>query len=130
MSMHPPAVAVSRLLIGSGLGLILGVGFALQDSRSSLTSINALHGFFLVAIICLTLGWQLSNGRGPLSSQFSTETDEVMAARVREDIEDVKRSSDVNNAWAELEVKVLTNELSEEEYLILNRWIDEGHPPQ
>tara|TARA_X000001036_G_scaffold17742_1_gene14861 strand:+ start:6939 stop:7325 length:387 start_codon:yes stop_codon:yes gene_type:complete len=113
--MHPPAVAVSRLLIGSGFGLLLGIGFALQNTRASLTSINALHGFAIVAIICLTLGWQLSNGKGPLASQFSTETDEAMAARVREDIEDVKRSSDVNNAWAELEAKVLTNELSEEE---------------
>jgi len=113
--MHPPAVAVSRLLIGSGMGLLLGIGFALQDQRSSLSSPNALHGFALVAIICLTLGWQLSNGKGPLASQFSNESDEAMATRVREDVEDVQRSADLNNAWAELEAKVLSSELGEEE---------------
>jgi len=34
---------------------------------------------------------------------------------VKDDIEDVQRSEDVNNAWAELESKVLTSELNEEE---------------
>ena len=113
--MHPPAVAVSRLLMGAGMGLLLGVGFAMQDQRSSLDSINAIHGFAIVALVCLVLGWQLSNGKGPLASQFSNETDEVMAARVKDDIEDVQRSEDVNNAWAELESKVSTSELNEEE---------------
>jgi xanthosine utilization system XapX-like protein len=113
--MHPPAVAVSRLLMGAGMGLLLGVGFAMQDQRSSLSSINAIHGFAIVGLICLVLGWQLSNGKGPLASQFSNESDEVMAARVRDDIEDVQRSEEVTNAWAELEAKVLTSELNEEE---------------
>ncbi|MDG1552374.1 MAG: hypothetical protein P8Q87_02480 [Candidatus Poseidonia sp.] len=113
--MHPPAVAVSRLLMGAGMGLFLGVGFAMQEERSSLTSINAFHGFAIVALVCFVLGWQLSNGKGPLASQFSNESDEAMAVRVRDDIEDVQRSEDVNNAWAELEAKVLTIELNEEE---------------
>ncbi|WP_338174518.1 hypothetical protein [Candidatus Poseidonia alphae] len=113
--MHPPAVAVSRLLMGAGVGLFLGVGFAMQEGRASLTTIGAFHGFAIVALVCFVLGWQLSNGKGPLSSQFSSENDEAMAARVRDDIEDVQRSEDVNNAWAELETKVLTSELNEEE---------------
>ena len=32
--MHPPNVAVERLLYGTGLGLMLGAGFGLQSGRT------------------------------------------------------------------------------------------------
>ena len=39
----------------------------------------------------------------------------AMAARVRAEMDEVQRSEDVTAKWAELEAKVLTQDLGEEE---------------
>ena len=51
----------------------------------------------------------------PLAGLFSHESEEAMAQRIREEIEEVHRSEDVTSKWAELEAKVLTHDLGEEE---------------
>ena len=50
-----------------------------------------------------------------LGIAFHSETEEAMAARVRTEIDEVHRSEDVTAKWAELEAKVLTQDLGEEE---------------
>ena len=112
--MHPPSVAVERLLYGTGIGLLLGVGFGLQAGRSPGASPPSLEIFVALAVLCFGLGWSLGNGAGPLARWFSHETEEAMAARVRTEIDEVHRSEDVTAKWAELEAKVLTQDLGEE----------------
>mgnify|MGYP005706032759 FL=1 len=51
----------------------------------------------------------------PLASWFSSETEEAMSVRVRTDIDEIQRSEEVAAKWAELEAKVLTRDLGEEE---------------
>ena len=113
--MHPPAVAVQRLLYGTGVGLLLGVGFGLQAGRSLGSSTYAIELLSATSVLFFVLGWMLGNGVGPLAVLFSHESEEVMAQRVREEIEEVHRSEDVTSKWAELEAKVLTHDLGEQE---------------
>lgn len=112
--MHPPSVAVERLLYGTGVGLLLGIGFGLQTGRSFGSTYLALELFTVLAVGCFVLGWMLGNGGGPLARWFSHETEDAMAKRVRSDIEEVHRSEDVTAKWAEMEAKVLTEDLGEE----------------
>jgi hypothetical protein len=71
--------------------------------------------FIVASALCFVLGWSLSNGTGPLARWFSHESEEDMTQRVREEIEEAHRSEDVTSKWAELEAKVLTHDLGEEE---------------
>ena len=113
--MHPPNVAVERLLYGTAVGLLLGAGFGLQAGRSWGAQPPALELFLTAAVVCFILGWTLGNGTGPLARWFSHETEEAMAERVRADIEEVHRSEDVTAKWAAMEAKVLSQDLGEEE---------------
>ena len=113
--MHPPNVAVQRLLYGTSIGLLLCVGFGLQAGRGLGASPPAIEAFSALAVFCFVTGWMLGNGTGPLARWFSHETEEAMAARVRAEMDEVQRSEDVTAKWAELEAKVLTQDLGEEE---------------
>ena len=113
--MHPPSVAVERLLYGTGVGLMLGTGFALQSGRGFGGQPPFLEMFLFFAVACFALGWTLSRGMAPLANWFSSETEEAMSARVRTDIDEIQRSEEVASKWAELEAKVLTQDLGEEE---------------
>ena len=112
--MHPPSVAVERLLYGTGVGLLLGLGFGLQSGRTLGANPPVMQLFLAAAVLCFVLGWMLGNGTGPLARWFSYETEDDMARRIREEIEEVHRSEDVTSKWAELEAKVLTHDLGEE----------------
>lgn len=113
--MHPPAVAVTRMLYGSGIGVLLGVGFALQSGHTIGREPSAQLGFLLLALLMLLSAWSLSRGIGPLAQRFSDETDGDMAKRVKAEIHEVQRSEHVSSKWAHLEAKVLTKEIGEEE---------------
>ena len=112
--MHPPNIAVERLLYGTGLGLMLGAGFGLQSGRTWGGEFPALELLLVGAVVCFGLAWTLGNGTGPLARWFSHETEEAMAKRVRADIEEVNRSEDVTAKWAAMEAKVLSQDLGEE----------------
>jgi hypothetical protein len=113
--MHPPAVAVKRLLYGTGVGLVLGAGLALQNGYALQDRPPVLAGFFLVGLGMLAFGWSLSKGFGPLSRHFSEESDEQMTQRVQAEVNEQQRSEEVSAKWAQLEAKVLSKGLREEE---------------
>ena len=113
--MHPPAVAVQRLLYGTGVGLLLGVGFGLQAGRSLGSSTYAIELLSATSVLFFVLGWMLGNGVGPLAVLFSHESEEVMAQRVREEDRRGASFGGRDLKWAELEAKVLTHDLGEQE---------------
>ncbi len=112
--MHPPSVAVERLLYGTGVGFLLGIGFGLQSGRTLGATPPVMEVFIGAAVLFFVLGWTIGNGTGPLARWFSHETEADMARRVRSEIDEVQRSEDVTSKWAELEAKVLTHDLGEE----------------
>ena len=113
--MHPPATAASRLLYGTGVGLLLGAGLAFQSGHTVQDQPPFLIVVLAVALLAIGAAWSLTNGVGPLAQRFSHETDEEMAKRVQTEVDDLQRVEDVNAKWAELEAKVLTRDLGEEE---------------
>jgi hypothetical protein len=113
--MHPPAVAVKRLLYGTGTGLLLGAGLALQNGHSIQEQPPLLAGFLVLALGMIAAGWSLSKGFGPLAQRYSQESDEEMAKRVQAEVDDLQRSEEVNAKWARLEANVLSKDLGEEE---------------
>jgi multisubunit Na+/H+ antiporter MnhB subunit len=112
--MHPPGVAVTRLLYGTSVGLLMGVGFALQAGRQPGEQPPFLLGFLGLAALMFLMAWSVTRGVGPLAERFSYESEDEMAQRVSDEINEVQRSESVNAKWARLEADVLAHDLGEE----------------
>ena len=54
-------------------------------------------------------------GEGPFAKAYPLEDDLEMANRVKGDVEETEKDSDVGNAWAKLEATVLEQDISEQE---------------
>ena len=109
-----PARSAQRLLLGTGLGLVLAGGFGLI---SGLISIEEPGPGFLIPIfglILLILSGPTGKGEGALAEFFPNEDDSVMAARVESDVSQQIQEAEVGNAWAKLEHSVLSKEIEEE----------------
>ena len=113
--MANPGDAASKLLLGTGIGLLLIAGFGLIEQRMSFDEISLGWLFALLGLIFIGLGKTLDNNSGPLSQAFPHETAEQLAMRVRDDINSSIKDASVGSAWAELEASVLEQELSQEE---------------
>ena len=110
--MHPPAVAVQRLLYGTGVGLLLGVGFGLQAGRSLGSSTYAIELLSATSVLFFVLGWMLGNGVGPLAPAHMKARKSWLSVLGR--IEEVHRSED--DLQVGLNSKpVLTHDLGEQE---------------
>lgn len=109
-----PAKSAQRLLLGTGLGLILAGGFGLISGVVSIDgpSIGFVIPFF--GLIFVVLSGPTGRGEGPLADFFPNENDANMAARVELEINQQFHDSDVGNAWAKLEHSMLSKELEEE----------------
>ncbi len=109
-----PAKSAQRLLLGTGLGLILAGGFGLMSGVITIEdpSIGFIIPFF--GLIFVGLSGPTGRGEGPLADFFPNENDTNMAARVESDINQQIQDSDVGNAWAKLEHSMLSKELEEE----------------
>ncbi|DAC33296.1 MAG TPA: hypothetical protein HA356_00870 [Candidatus Poseidoniaceae archaeon] len=113
--MANPGDAASKLLLGTGIGLLLIAGFGLIEQRMSVDELSLGWLFVLLGLIFLGLGKTLDSNSGPLSQAFPDETAEQLAVRVRNDINTSIKDASVGSAWAELEANVLEQELSQEE---------------
>ena len=113
--MANPGDAASKLLLGTGIGLLLIAGFGLIEQRMSVDGLSLGWLFVLLGLISLGLGKTLDRNSGPLSQAFPDESDSQLAVRVRNDINTSIKDASVGSAWAELEANVLEQELSQEE---------------
>lgn len=113
--MSNPSDAATKLLYGTGFGLLLVVGFGLIEGRMVIDEIGVGWLFILLSAIVLLLGNALNEGSGPLMAAFPNESSDELALRVRNDINASIRDASVGSAWAELEANVLEDELSEQE---------------
>ena len=113
--MAKPSDAATKLLFGTGIGLLLVAGFGLMEERMTIDEINIGWIFALLGLILLGLAQSLTKGNGPLSAVFPDETPSELAVRVKDDINTSIKDASVGSAWAVLEANILEDELSEEE---------------
>jgi hypothetical protein len=113
--MAKPSDAATKLLFGTGVGLLLVAGFGLMEERMTIDEINIGWVFALVGLILLGLAQSLTKGNGPLSAVCPDETPSELAVRVKDDINTSIKDASVGSAWAVLEANILEDELSEEE---------------
>ena len=109
-----PASSARRLLLGTGLGLLLAGGFGLLSGVISIEEPSIGFVIPLIGLVLIALAGPTGRGEGPLADWFPNEDDVAMASRVGEDIIQEKHDADVGNAWAKLEHSVLSKELEEE----------------
>ena len=112
--MDEPSKAANRVLLGTGLGLILVCGFAITEQRMALDEIGFGHVFLLTGIVFLILSRLVNYQTSVLSQYFPNETEEEMKTRIHDELSQAERENKVGNAWAELESKVLTSEIGQE----------------
>lgn len=112
--MDEPSKAANRVLLGTGLGLILVCGFAITEQRMALDEIGVGHVFLLTGIVFLILSRLINYQTSVLAQYFPNETEEAMKTRIQDELSQAARENKVGNAWAELESKVLTSEIAQE----------------
>ena len=112
--MDEPSKAANRVLLGTGLGLILVCGFAITEQRMTLDEIGVGHVFLLTGVVFLILSRLVNYETSALAQYFPNETEEEMKTRILDELSQAERENKVGNAWAELESKVLTSEIAQE----------------
>lgn len=113
--MQRPADAASRLLMATGLGLILATGFGLQQQMLDLNKIGIGWAIGISGLLLIGLSTLVAKGDGPLAKSYPLESDIEMASRVKEDVEEIEKDSSMGNAWAKLEATVLEQDILEQE---------------
>ena len=113
--MDEPSKAANRILLGTGFGLILVCGFAIIEERMIVNELGFGHLFFLIGILCLLMSRLLNYETSFLITIFPNETESQLEQRVSDELNQITRDNRVGNAWAELESKVLAEELVDEE---------------
>jgi len=112
--MDEPSKAANRVLLGTGLGLILVCGFAISEQRMALDELGIGHLFLIGGIAFLVLSRLVKYETSVLVKYFPNETEQNMKARIHDELSRAERENEVGNAWAELESKVLTSEIAQE----------------
>jgi|TARA_B110000967_G_scaffold180987_2_gene197736 hypothetical protein len=112
--MSKPSDAASTLLLGTGIGCFLITGFGLVQGRMNLEVMSLGWLFPFLGLFMIILSKTILSGTGPFSHAFPDEDDDMLAERVRSEIETTVKDGSVSSAWAELEAAVLESELSEE----------------
>ena len=110
-----PAKSAQRLLLGTGLGLILASGLALISGALEIEKPEIGLIVPLMGIILLSLSGPTGRGEGPLGTLFPNENKSEMADRIESELTNSKKEDDVGNAWAKLEHTMLSKELEEQE---------------
>jgi len=113
--MDEPSKAASRILLGTGFGLILVCGFAIIEERMIFNELGFGHLFFLIAVLCFVMSMLINYETSFLASLFPNETESQLKQRVGEDLNQITRENRVGSAWAELESKVLAEEIIDQQ---------------
>jgi hypothetical protein len=73
------------------------------------------HLFFLFGVLCLVISRLLNYETSFLANIFPNETESQLKQRVGEELNQITRDNRVGNAWAELESKVLAEEIIDQQ---------------
>ena len=110
-----PASSAHKILLGTGLGLLMAGGLALISGQISID--NPSTGFIVIilGVFLIVFSLNTKSGSGILSSWFPEEGNESLRIRVEEDIAFTSKEEMIGGAWAKLEHTMLSKELEGEE---------------
>ena len=113
--MMTPASSAQKILLGTGLGLLMASGLALISGLISIN--NPSPGFIVIilGVILTAISFNTKSGTGILSSWFPEEDNENLRIRVEEDLAFTSKEEMIGSAWARLEHTMLSKELEGEE---------------
>jgi hypothetical protein len=109
-----PAASAHRLLLGTGLGLVLASGLGLISGVLSIGNPSVWFMIPVLGIILLGLAGPTGRGEGPFGGIFPNEDNNTMASRVEAELMQTNNDTEIGNAWANLEHTMLSKELEEE----------------
>ena len=109
--MDEPSKAANRILLGTGFGMVLICGFAIIEERMVVDKLGVGHLFLLTGIICLVMSRLLNYDASFLTKIFPNETEAELKQRVSDEVNQITQDNRMGNAWAELESKVLADEI-------------------
>ena len=110
-----PAASAQRLLVGTGLGLLLASGSGFISGILTIDTPEIGFAVPFIGILMLMLSVPTGRGEGDLGRVFPNENRSTMALRIESELTQTKTDNDVGNAWARLEHTVLSKELEGEE---------------
>ena len=109
-----PADSAGRLLLGTGLGLLLAGGFGLISGIISIEEPSLGFLIPIAGIIAIVVSIPTRKGEGPLATWFPNEDEAAMSSRVESELGREDKEEIIGNAWAKLEHTMLSKELEEE----------------
>lgn len=123
--MDTPAAAARRILLGTGIGLLVISGLLfinnmLPPSSCGVEEVECIDtgpvGWVIPAsaVICLIIGALISARPDALSSLFPTMDINEMNEEIQHEYESEQDTSQLGGAWASLEENLLSNKLEEE----------------
>ena len=109
-----PAHSASRLLLGTGLGLLLAGGLGLIAGIISVEKPSIGFLIPIIGLLAIAMSGPTRRGQGPLANWFPNENDSSMAIRVETELGLGQKEEMIGTAWAKLEHTMLSMELEEE----------------
>ena len=109
-----PASSAQRLLLGTGLGLLLAGGFGLISGIISIEKPSIGFLIPLIGLVAIGISGPTGRGNGPLANWFPSENEQTMETRVETELSQEQKEEMMGSAWAKLEHTMLSKELEEE----------------
>lgn len=109
-----PAASAQRLLLGTGLGLLLASGLGFISGILSIENPGPGFGIPILGLLILVLSGPTGRGEGILGNVFPNEDRQALSTRIEGELVQSKGDNDIGDAWARLEHTVLSKELEEE----------------
>ena len=115
--MDNPAKAAHRILLGTGIGLLLISFLALREGRLPLQG-NIGWSIPIAAITAIAIGFmipQQPGAEGRLAGWFPALDESSMGEEVEKAMASGEKDGGVSGAWAKLEEAMLSSEVDESE---------------
>ena len=109
-----PAASAQRLMLGTGLGLLLATGFGYISGVSNLNSVGFDLLIPFLGILLIFCSFLAKQENGVFSSLFPNQDNSQLSAEVENELTQSRKDDELGDAWAKLEHSMLSKELEEE----------------
>ncbi|MEL0100506.1 MAG: hypothetical protein VW862_02230 [Euryarchaeota archaeon] len=109
-----PAASAQRLMLGTGLGLLLATGFGYISGVTNLNSVGFDLLIPFLGLLLIFCSFLVKQENGVFSSLFPNQDNSQLSAEVENELTQSRKDDELGDAWAKLEHSMLSKELEEE----------------